>query len=97
MDIILFAAMFVVLLVALGPHHRRTSSLPRAPFGADVDVDRDLDRMLHDMLHDGLGPDLDPSAMAAAPRRGRAVRRFAHDDDPADRDRPTGLGLLRLR
>src|SRR5690242_7927604 len=49
MDIIIFLAMFVVVLAALGPHHRRTFSLPRAPFGADAEVDRDLVRVLHDV------------------------------------------------
>ena len=48
MDIIFFIAMIVVLVAALGPHHRRTFSLPRAPFGADAEVDRDLSRVLHD-------------------------------------------------
>ena len=48
MDIIFFIAMIVALVAALGPHHRRTFSLPRAPFGADAEVDRDLSRVLHD-------------------------------------------------
>lgn len=48
MDIIFFIAMIVALVAALGPHHRRTFSLPRAPFGADAEVDRDLSRILHD-------------------------------------------------
>lgn len=48
MDIIFFIAMIVALVAALGPHHRRTFSLPRAPFGADTDNDRDLIRVLHD-------------------------------------------------
>lgn len=49
MDIIFFIAMIVALVAALGPHHRRTFSLPRAPFGADAEVDRDLARVLHDV------------------------------------------------
>ena len=48
MDLIFFIAMFAVLVAALEPHHRRTFSLPRAPFGADAEVDRDLVRVLHD-------------------------------------------------
>ncbi|NUO35018.1 MAG: hypothetical protein HOQ27_08120 [Dermatophilaceae bacterium] len=48
-DIIFFIAMIVALVAALGPHHRRTFSLPRAPFGADAEVDRDLARVLHDV------------------------------------------------
>ena len=72
MDIILFVAMFVALLVALEPHHRRTSSLPRAPFGADAELDHDLDRVLHDVPVVG-----EHSAVAAARRRRRHVRRFA--------------------
>ena len=49
MDIIFFIAMIVALVAALGPHHRRTFSLPRAPFGAHAEVDRDLVRVLHDV------------------------------------------------
>ncbi|MBC9820019.1 hypothetical protein [Terrabacter sp. MAHUQ-38] len=54
MDIIFFIAMIVALVAALGPHHRRTFSLPRAPFGADAEIDRDLSRVLHDtpVAHD---------------------------------------------
>jgi len=48
MDIIFFIAMIIALVAALGPHHRRTFSLPRAPFGADSGADRDLSRVLHD-------------------------------------------------
>jgi hypothetical protein len=49
MDIILLIAMVVALVVALEPHHRRTFSMPRAPFGADAEVDRDIERVLHDV------------------------------------------------
>ena len=49
MDIIFFIAMIAVILAALEPHHRRTVSLPRAPFGADAEVDRDIERVLHDV------------------------------------------------
>ena len=48
MDFLFFLAMIVVIVAALGPHHRRTFSLPRAPFGADIEVDRDIERVLHD-------------------------------------------------
>lgn len=48
MDIIFFLAMITAIVAALGPHHRRTFALPRAPFGADADVDRDIERVLHD-------------------------------------------------
>ena len=41
-------AALVALLAALGPHHRRTSGLPRAPLGADLKADHDVDRVLHD-------------------------------------------------
>ncbi len=49
MDIIFFIVMIIALIAALEPHHRRTFSLPRSPFGADAAVDRDLDRVLHDV------------------------------------------------
>jgi len=91
MDIIFFIAMFVALLAALGPHHRRTFSLPRAPFGADAHVDRDLDRVLHDVPVSGV-----TAPAAAAPRRHRPVPRWARDDHSSDRDRSTGFHLLRL-
>ncbi|GAA2746981.1 hypothetical protein GCM10009868_34590 [Terrabacter aerolatus] len=54
MDIIFFMALFAALVAALGRHHRRTFSLPRAPFGADAELDRDIDRVLHDapLAHD---------------------------------------------
>ncbi len=48
MDIIFFILMIVAIVAALEPHHRRTFSLPRAPFGADAKLDRDVDRVLHD-------------------------------------------------
>ncbi|MEW1951871.1 hypothetical protein [Terrabacter sp. NPDC080008] len=103
MDIFFFALMFVAFLAALGPHHRRTFTLPRAPFGADALVDRDLERVLHDAPADDrastIGADSADTADLAgtAARRGRRhVRGLSHDDHPADRDRPTGLGLLRL-
>ncbi len=50
MDIIFALAALVALVLVLGPHHRRTSGLPRAPLGADLDVDHDVDRVLHDAL-----------------------------------------------
>ena len=50
MDIIIAIAALVALVVALGPHHRRTLGLPRAPFGADLESDRDLERILHDVI-----------------------------------------------
>ena len=56
MDIIFFIALIALVLAALGHSHSRTAHLPRAPFGADAEVDRerdrDLDRILHD-LHGG--------------------------------------------
>jgi hypothetical protein len=58
MDIIFFVIMIIAIVAALGPHHRKTFSLPRAPFGADSEVDRDLDRMLHDV------PDAHPTRLA---------------------------------
>ena len=48
MDIIFFIAMIAVIVAALSPHHRRTFSLPHAPFGSDVEHDRDLERVAHD-------------------------------------------------
>lgn len=48
MDIIVFIALFAALVAALGRHHCRTFLLPRAPFGADAELDRDIDRVLHD-------------------------------------------------
>jgi hypothetical protein len=91
MDIIFFIAMFVLLLAALGPHHRRTFSLPRAPFGADAHVDRDLDRVLHDV------PITNATEHAAEMRRRhRPMPRWARDDHSSDRDRSTGFHLLRL-
>jgi len=48
MDIIIALAALIALVAVLGPHHRRTSGLPRAPLGADLDVDHDVDRVLHD-------------------------------------------------
>ena len=50
MDIIFALAALVALVLALGPHHRRTSGLPRAPLGADLDADHDVDRVLHDTV-----------------------------------------------
>ena len=50
MDIIIAFVALIALVAALGPHHRRTSGLPRAPLGADLDVDHDVDRVLHDTL-----------------------------------------------
>jgi len=50
MDIIIAFAALVVLILALGPHHRRTSGLPRAPLGADLAADHDMDRVLHDVV-----------------------------------------------
>jgi hypothetical protein len=50
MDILIAFAALVALVIALGPHHRRTAGLPRAPLGADLDVDHDVDRVLHDVL-----------------------------------------------
>jgi len=50
MDIIFALAALVALVLVLGPHHRRTSGLPQAPLGADLDVDHDVDRVLHDAL-----------------------------------------------
>jgi hypothetical protein len=47
MDIIFFILMIAAIMLALGPHHRRTFSLPHAPFGSDAD-DRDLPRIIHD-------------------------------------------------
>lgn len=91
MDIIFFIAMFVLLLAALRPHHRRAFSLPRAPFGADAHVDRDLDRVLHDV------PITNATEQAAAVRRHhRLMPRWARDDHSSDRDRSTGFHLLRL-
>lgn len=49
MDIIFLILLFAALLTLLGPSHRRTSHLPRAPFGADASVDHDLERVLHDL------------------------------------------------
>jgi hypothetical protein len=49
MDIIFFILMIIAIVAALEPHHRRTFSLPRAPFGADAEVDRDIERVLHDV------------------------------------------------
>lgn len=49
MDIILFFVFLGLLIAALGPHHRRTFDLPRAPFGADARSDHDLERVLHDL------------------------------------------------
>jgi hypothetical protein len=49
MDTIFFLIMIVGILAALGPHHRRTFSLPRAPFGADAELDRDIERVRHDV------------------------------------------------
>ena len=46
MDTIFFLIMIVAIVAALGPHHRRTFSLPRAPFGADAALDRDIERVL---------------------------------------------------
>ena len=48
MDIIFFILMFAAIIAVLSPHHRRTFSLPHAPFGSDADLDRDIARMLHD-------------------------------------------------
>jgi hypothetical protein len=48
MDIIFFILMFAAIIVALSPHHRRTFSLPHAPFGSDAETDRDIERILHD-------------------------------------------------
>ena len=48
MDIIFFILMIAAIIAALSPHHRRTYSLPHAPFGSDVEADRDLPRVLHD-------------------------------------------------
>ena len=48
MDIIFFILMIAAIIAGLSPHHRRTFSLPHAPFGSDVDLDRDLARVLHD-------------------------------------------------
>jgi hypothetical protein len=48
MDIIFFILMIAAIIAALSPHHRRTYSLPHAPFGSDVETDRDLPRILHD-------------------------------------------------
>ncbi|TQN44764.1 hypothetical protein FHX52_3985 [Humibacillus xanthopallidus] len=52
MDIIIAFAALIALVVALAPHHRRTAGLPRAPLGADLDVDHDIDRVLHDLTTD---------------------------------------------
>ena len=49
MDISFFFVMIIAIVAALEPHHRRTFSLPRAPFGADAEVDRDIERVLHDV------------------------------------------------
>jgi len=49
MDTIFFIIMIVAIVAALGPHHRRTFSLPRAPFGADAALDRDIERVRHDV------------------------------------------------
>ena len=48
MDIIFFIVMIAAVIALLSPHHRRTFSLPHAPFGSDTEADRDLDRVLHD-------------------------------------------------
>ncbi|GAA5036037.1 hypothetical protein GCM10023258_38570 [Terrabacter aeriphilus] len=48
MDILFFLILVGLVVAALEPHHRRTFRLPRAPFGADAEVDRDLERVLHD-------------------------------------------------
>jgi hypothetical protein len=52
MDIIIAFAALIALVLALTPHHRRTAGLPRAPLGADLDVDHELDRILHDLATD---------------------------------------------
>jgi hypothetical protein len=77
MDLIFFLAMIALLVAALGPHHRRTFSLPRAPFGADAEVDRDLDRVLHDapVAHDS---PLRPGRPAAEGTRLARGTRIAH-------------------
>ena len=49
MDTIFFFIMIVAIIAALGPHHRRTFSLPRAPFGADAALYRDIERVRHDV------------------------------------------------
>ena len=49
MDTIFFFIMIVAIIAALGPHHRRTFSLPRAPFGADAALDLDIERVRHDV------------------------------------------------
>ncbi len=49
MDIIIVIALIALLAAALEPAHRRTHGLPRAPFGADADLDRDTARARHDL------------------------------------------------
>ena len=48
MDILIVIAVIALIAAALEPAHRRTRSLPRAPLGADSDLDRDNRRALHD-------------------------------------------------
>ncbi|WP_207555874.1 hypothetical protein [Intrasporangium flavum] len=48
MDIIIVIALIALLAAALEPAHRRTRGLPRAPMGADADVDLDTRIVLHD-------------------------------------------------
>jgi len=49
MDIIIVIALIALLAAALEPAHRRTHGLPRAPFGADAELDRDSARVRHDL------------------------------------------------
>lgn len=39
----------IALIGLLERTHRRTTGLPRAPFGADIEGDADLARILHDL------------------------------------------------
>lgn len=58
MDLLIALLLFLVLVLLLGPAHRRSSGLPHAPFGADADhvhLDHDLDRVRHDALVRGAG------------------------------------------
>ena len=50
MDIIIAFVALIALVAALGPHHRRTTGLPRAPVGADLAAAPDVDRVLHDAI-----------------------------------------------
>ena len=46
---LLLIAAFVGLMALLERTQRRTTGLPRAPFGADADKDTDRARVLHEL------------------------------------------------